>query len=169
MHCLVFAELIEQKILHQFKAKELVGILSCFTNISVQEEKRNYLPVSNYVNVKKCVENIYNMYQKQSNIEIKNMIETGIDYSMHFDLIDYIIKWCECENDINCKLILQQISMEKDIFLGEFIKAILKINNITAEMEKIAELLGDMEFLSILKQVPKLTLKFVATTQSLYV
>jgi len=169
IHCLIFAELIEQKILHKFVAKELVGILSCFTNISVQEEKRNYLPVSNYVNVKECVENIYNMYQKQSNIEIKNMIETGIDYSMHFDLIDYIIKWCECENDVECKLILQQISIEKDIFLGEFVKAILKINNITAEMEKIAELLGDMEFLSMLKQVPQLTLKFVATTQSLYV
>ena len=59
--------------------------------------------------------------------------------------------------------------MEKDIFLGEFIKAILKINNITAEMEKIAEMLGDIEFLSILKKVPQLTLKFVATTQSLYV
>ena len=169
MHCLVFAELIEQKILHKFNAKELVGILSCFTNISVQEEKRNYLPVSNYVNVKECVENIYNMYQKQSTIEIKNMIETGINYSMHFDLIDYIIKWCECENDVDCKLILQQISIEKDIFLGEFVKAILKINNITAEMEKIAEMLGDMEFLSLLKQVPQLTLKFVATTQSLYV
>ena len=169
IHCLIFAELIDQKILHKFEAKELVGILSCFTNITVQEEKRNYLPVSNYINVKECVENIYNMYQKQSNIEIKNMIETGIDYSMHFDLIDYIIKWCECENDIDCKLILQQISIEKDIFLGEFVKAILKINNISVEMEKIAELLGDMEFLSILKQVPKLTLKFVATTQSLYV
>jgi hypothetical protein len=109
------------------------------------------------------------MYQKQSNIEIKNMIETGIDYSMHFDLIDYIIKWCECENDVDCKLILQQISTEKDIFLGEFVKAILKINNITAEMEKIAEMLGDIELLSILKKVPQLTLKFVATTQSLYV
>ena len=169
IHCLIFAELIEQKILHKFLAKELVGILSCFTNISVQEEKRNYLPVSNYVNVKECVENIYNMYQQQSNIEFKNMIQTGIDYSMHFDLIDYIIKWCECENDVDCKLILQQISIEKDIFLGEFVKAILKINNITAEMEKIAELLGDIEFLSILKQVPELTLKFVATTQSLYV
>jgi superfamily II RNA helicase len=168
-HCLIFAELIHEKILHKFKAKELVGILSCFTNITVQEEKRNYLPVSNYVNVKECVEHIYNMYQKQSNIEFKNMIETGINYSMQFDLIDYIIKWCECENDVDCKLILQQISIEKDIFLGEVVKAILKINNITAEMEKIAELLGDMEFLSLLKQVPQLTLKFVATTQSLYV
>ena len=33
---------------------------------------------------------------------------------------------------------------EKDIFLGEFVKAILKINNIVAEMELIAEYNGDM-------------------------
>jgi superfamily II RNA helicase len=168
-HCLVFAELIESKVLHKFEAKELVGILSCFTNISVQEEKRAVLPISDYSNVKDTIMTIYDMYQKQSNMELKNMIETGIDYSIHFDLIDYAIKWCECENDIECKRILHQISLEKEIFLGEFIKAILKINNITAEMEKIAELLGDMEFLSLLKQVPQLTLKYVATNQSLYV
>jgi hypothetical protein len=125
--------------------------------------------MSDYSNVKDTIMTIYDMYQKQSNMELKNMIETGIDYSIHFDLIDYAIKWCECENDIECKRILHQISLEKEIFLGEFIKAILKINNITAEMEKIAELLGDMEFLSLLKQVPQLTLKYVATNQSLYV
>jgi competence CoiA-like predicted nuclease len=112
---------------------------------------------------------INDMYEKQSNIELKIMIETGIDYSIHFDLINYAIRWCECENDTDCKRLLKEISIEKEIFLGEFIKSILKINNITSEMEKIAELLGDMEFLSILKQVPQLTLKYVATTQSLYV
>jgi hypothetical protein len=102
-------------------------------------------------------------------MEIKNNIESGFDYSMHFDLIDYVIRWCDCENENECKKIIQQILVEKEIFLGEFVKAILKINNITSEMEKIAELLGDMEFLFILKQVPQLTLKYVATNQSLYV
>jgi superfamily II RNA helicase len=168
-HCLVFAELIESKVLHKFQPKEIVGILSCFTNITVQQEKRAVLPISDYSDVKDMVMTIYDMYQKQSGSELKNMIETGVDYSIHFDLIDYAIKWCECENDVDCKILLYEISLEKEIFLGEFIKAILKINNITAEMEKIAELLGDMEFLSILKQVPQLTLKYVATNQSLYV
>ncbi len=168
-HCLIFSELIESKRLHKFQPKELVGILSCFTNVSVQEEKRAILPISNYVDVKNMVITIYDMYQKQSNVEVKNMIETGIDYTIHFDLIDYAIKWCECENDTDCKNLLQQILFEKDIFLGEFIKAILKINNIAAEMEQISELLGDMEFLSTLKQVSGLTLKYVATNQSLYV
>lgn len=169
IHCLVFSELIESKILQQFNAKELVGILSCFTNITVPEEKRSILPTSDYSNVVECVQNIFDMYQLRSNLELKTNIETGIDYNIHFDLINYVIKWCECENDADCKILLHQISLEKEIFLGEFIKAILKINNITAEMEKIAELIGDINFLSILRQVPQLTLKYVATNQSLYV
>jgi superfamily II RNA helicase len=169
VHCLVFAHLIESGKLKKFEAKEIVGILSCFANVTVPEDKRTVLPTSNYTNVKDCVMEIYDMYQKQSNSELKNNINTGIDYSMQFDLVDYAIKWCECENDIDCKRLLQEISFEKDIFLGEFIKGILKINNISSEMEKVAEMIGDIEFLSILRQVPQLTLKYVATNQSLYV
>jgi superfamily II RNA helicase len=169
VHCLVFSELIHSGKFKQFEAKQLVGILSCFTNITVPEDKRYVLPTSDHSNVKDCIMEIYDMYQKQSDLELKNQIDTGIDYSLHFDLIDYSIKWCECENDVDCKRLIGEIGLNKEIFLGEFIKAILKINNITAEMEKVAEYLGDMEFLSILRQVPQLTLKYVATNQSLYV
>jgi len=169
VHCLIFAELIHSGKFKQFGAKEIVGILSCFTNISVPEDKRYLLPRSDYITVNDCVTEINDMYQKQLDLELKNQIDTGIDYSIHFDLIDYSIKWCETENDADCKRLLNEIGENKEIFLGEFIKAILKINNITSEMEKVAELLGDLEFLSVLKQVPQLTLKFVATNQSLYV
>lgn len=169
VHCLIFSELIESGKLIQFKTKELVGILSCFTNITVPEEKRAVLPSSNFDNVKNFIMELLNSYQKQCNLELANSIDTGIDYSIHFDLIDYVIKWCEYDNDLECKQLLHDISLEKDIFLGDFVKAILKINNITSEMEKIAENLGDMELLSILKEVPVLTLKYVATNQSLYV
>lgn len=168
-HCLVFTKVIETKMLHNLEPKELVGLLSCFTNISVQEEKRNINPNTENIKVKNAILLIDKLYKDQEQYENKNMIETGFDYNIHFDLIDYVIKWCECENETDCKEVLQQISFEKDIFLGEFIKAILKINNITSEMEKIAEMLGDMDFLSTLKSVPTLTLKYVATNQSLYV
>jgi len=169
VHCLIFAELIESGKLKTFKPKELVGILSSFTNITVPEDKRSILPISNYENVKQSLLELYNSYQKQSNLELANSIDTGNDYNIHFDLTDYVIKWCDCKNDMECKDLLHVISLEKEIFLGEFVKAILKINNITAEMEKIAENLGDIELLSILREVPLLTLKYVATNQSLYV
>ena len=61
--------------------------------------------------------------------------------------------------------------MEKDkgIFLGEFVKALLKINNVSAELESIAEKTGNIDLLQKLKSIPLNTLKFVATNQSLYV
>jgi hypothetical protein len=96
-------------------------------------------------------------------------LNTGFDYTMHFDLIEYMFRWCECEDETECKLILQEVSQEKEVFLGEFVKAILKINNITCELEKVAELIGDIEFLHKLKDVHNKTLKYVATNQSLYV
>jgi hypothetical protein len=36
-------------------------------------------------------------------------------------------------------------------------------------MEKIAEMTGNIEFLSKLREIPKMTLKYVVTNQSLYV
>ena len=169
IHCLVFSELIALNKLKQFSPAELVGLFSCFTNITVPEDKRYVLPNSENKKVKECIILITDMYQSQLDLELQNNINTGFDYSMHYELIDYAIKWCECTNDTECKLLLQQMHLEKDIFLGEFVKAILKINNVVAEMELIAEYNGDMEFLSILKAVPQLTLKYVATNQSLYI
>jgi hypothetical protein len=58
---------------------------------------------------------------------------------------------------------------EKGIFLGEFVKALLKINNVALELSSIAEQMGDIALLAVLKAIPEATLKFVVTNQSLYV
>jgi superfamily II RNA helicase len=169
VHCIIFAELVTNNTFKQLTTVELIGVLSCFTNVSVTDDQKSQFPVSTNTGVKQTITKIYEMYNVYKDIEVKNNIDTGIDYYMHFDLTDYIIKWCECETEVECKLLLQTIFAEKGIFLGEFIKAILKINNISAELEKIAETICDMEFLDKLKRIPELTMKFVATNQSLYV
>jgi hypothetical protein len=66
-------------------------------------------------------------------------------------------------------VIIIRIKEEKELFLGEFIKAILKINNIAKEFEKIAESLENLELLEKIKLIPIITLKYVATNQSLYI
>jgi hypothetical protein len=109
---------------------------------------------------------MYSNYQKK---ETELGINSGSDYNIHFDLLKYTSEWCEAQSVEECKLLLQKIGEEKEIFLGEFVKALLKINNISAEMEKIAELTGNIAFLSKLKEIPNMTLKYVVTNQSLYV
>jgi hypothetical protein len=58
---------------------------------------------------------------------------------------------------------------ESGIFLGEFIKAIIKLHNVIEEMKKVAEYFQELEFLNKLNNMPDMILKFVATNQSLYV
>ena len=119
--------------------------------------------------VKNIIQEITSMYDYYQDFELKERTNTGVDYEIHYDLIDYVLAWCDCETALECKLVLQKLEQEKDVFLGEFVKAILKINNISCEMERIAESCGNMALLSKLKEIPLLTLKFVATNQSLYV
>ena len=94
-------------------------------------------------------------------------MDTKLD--IQFDTISYIYEWCECENINDCKLLLQKMQNEKEIFLGEFIKSILKINNIVNELEKVAEKMGNIKLLQIIKEIPQKILKYVATNQSLYI
>ena len=103
------------------------------------------------------------------NKEFIHNIYSGIDYTIHYDLLNYIDEWCNCENVESCRILLKKIGQEKEIFLGEFVKALLKINNISSEMEKIAELTGNILFLSKIKEIPNMTLKYVVTNQSLYI
>lgn len=171
VHCLIFAQLIEDKVLHSLHAKELVSIFSCFTNIALPEEKRAVNPDARNLpkEVITLAKHLDSEYKRQYDIELAYHIDSGIDYDVHFDLMVECLEWCDSTSESDCKMILQRLVQEKEIYLGEFVKALLKINNIASEMEKVAELIGDMELLSKLRQIPHLTLKFVATNQSLYI
>ncbi len=169
LNCLIFSELINDGTLIKMDSKQLVAILSCFTNITVPEELVSSIPNFKDNVVQEVLLKIKEMYNEYINIELENNINSGIDYTIHFDLLNYIVRWCDCDCIEDCKFLIQDIAREKEIFLGEFVKALLKINNICNELEKIAELLGNIEFLSKIKQIPNMILKYVVTNQSLYV
>jgi antiviral helicase SKI2 len=170
-HCLVFSELISSGSIQTLSAEELVSLFSCFTNISVADEKKSFNPPeSTPLNVKRILNDVKEMYNGYENNERSMNVDTGTDYTcLHYDLLNYIIRWCYCNDYNDTKLLIQEINSEKDIFLGEFIKSILKINNIASELEKIAELINDLDFLNNLRKIQQLTLKYVATNQSLYI
>jgi|TARA_R110002074_G_scaffold110707_1_gene238181 hypothetical protein len=91
----------------------------------------------------------------------------SLDYI--FELVNPILNWCESTDEQSCKAIIQKCEQDNEIFTGEFIKAILKINNMVNELKNIAEYTGNIQFLHKLTQIPELTSKFIATNQSLYI
>lgn len=169
IHCLAFAKLYDEKVLDQLSSKQLVALFSCFTNIRVQEDLKDNVPKSDDSEVNNNVLKVLDLYNNYQNKEISRNINTGFDYEVHYDLLNFTEKWCDAESVEECKLVLQEMGTKKEIFLGEFVKALLKINNISSEFEKIAEMTGNIAFLSKLREIPNMTLKYVVTNQSLYV
>jgi superfamily II RNA helicase len=152
--CISFTLIIDK--LRKLPAIELITIFSCFTNIVVSEEYKSFKPLVHQSILREICEYIDEFQDMQ-------------DSTMHYDLLTYMEQWTNCENTEECKHLLQTLQKEKDICVGDFVKAILKINNISAEFETVAEMMGDYHFLSLLKEIPGLTLKYIATNQSLYV
>jgi superfamily II RNA helicase len=169
VHCLVFARLLEDETITNLSVIQLIALFSCFTNISVQEGVQDFTPRTDDDNLKQVIYTVSKMYSEYEERESMLRINTGADYTIHYDLLNYVEDWTDCECVEDCRDVLSRLSEEKEIFLGEFVKALLKINNISCEMEQIAEQMGNIEFLSKLKQIPELTLKYVVTNQSLYV
>jgi superfamily II RNA helicase len=170
VQCLAFATLIEERKLTKLTPIQLVMVFSCFTNIVVRDELKTVkISAQEDKDVQNVISDIRERYDYYDDFEDANHTCTGVEYDMHYDLVPYVRQWCNAENDAECKHILQTMSKEKEIFLGEFVKALLKINNIASEMDKISEKIGEVEFQNNLRKISDLTLKYVATNQSLYV
>ena len=169
INCLAFAKLYDEKFLDNLSSKQLVALFSCFTNIRVTDEFKDNVPKSNDNMVNEIVWKVLELYQHYKDEELNKNINTGFDYDIQYDLLNFTEKWCDTESIEDCKLVLQELALKKGIFLGEFVKSLLKINNISSEFEKIAEMTGNISFLSKLREIPNMTLKYVVTNQSLYV
>jgi superfamily II RNA helicase len=162
VHCLVFADLLVVRYFENKDVSTLVELFSCFTNVSVQEQfKETTVPES--------MQHICGLYDDYLKEECALRLNSGIEYDLQYDLMPYMREWCKSQSVEECKWVLQTMAAEKGIFLGEFVKALLKINNIAVELGSIAEKMGDIALLSVLKAIPEATLKFVVTNQSLYV
>ena len=169
LNCLVFTYLVTNKIITGFSSIELITVFSCFTNITINDEVKSIYPNSKSHVVNDCLQLIVTKSTEYQSKESSYQIVSGLDYNCHYDLIQYVEEWCNCESVEECKILLNKLEREKSVYVGEFVKALLKINNISGEMEKIAELTEDLVFLSNLKKISMLTLKYVVTNQSLYV
>ena len=96
---------------------------------------------------------------------------TGIYYDklLMFDMIQYSMDWTDCTTEQECKYFIQAVISEKGISVGDFTKAMMKIVTIAKELENLCEMLEQVELMYKLRQIEGLVLKYVLTSQSLYV
>ena len=168
MPCYLFSNNSLMCNLRKLNSIELAMIFSMFTNISINEELLLVNPNTNNEIVNKFAKLINDKFIEFNQLESIYNIDNE-DTKIVYDIMEYVSEWCLCESDEECVDVKNRLLQEKNIYLGEFSKALLKIVNISNEMERIAELLEDMEFLKNVKNIPNLLLKSVVTNQSLYI
>jgi len=147
------------------KPEEIVGLLSIFSNVNFPDSEKTSIPNSNSKIVNKICKELEDNISVLKDKELKKEFFNNENIEIQFDLIDISMNWCDCKSNEECNILLKKT----DMFLGDFIKAILKINNICNELIKIAEIIDNLKLLELLNEIPKLTLKYIVDNQSLYV
>ena len=170
IHCLAIAELIHRKKLTDLSTEELVAVLSSFTPVRLSDENKVWEinEIQNCTtNIKKSLIQIKKVYNEYYDMETKEETNFIYNYNLQYDTCELAYKWCFATNEIECKRIYEEAKYY-GIFVGEWVKIMLKINNIAKELEKVCEITNNLELLDKLKKIPIVTLKSVVTNQSLY-
>jgi superfamily II RNA helicase len=169
IHPLIVGNIIHT--LEKYTSVELVGLLSCFTDIKVDSDIKSSVPTTQNETLKQTINEITTQFTLYENLEIENNLNTGFNYEdcLMFDIIDEIQEWCNCLDEIECKKFIQTRLADKQISVGDFTKSILKISNISKELMNACNDNEMMDLYNKLYRIDSLILKYIATSQSLYV
>jgi superfamily II RNA helicase len=172
IHPLVITRLLEHwNYFESLTTEQIIGIFSCFTDIKLPDDERCMNPSSKDTIVNNYANNIVRMFEQYDTLEGDIGVNTGIKYvnALNFDLIDISMHWCECNDETDCKIFIEKEVKCCGISIGDFTKAMLKIVTITNEWMTVFESLGRVEILHKLSLIESKILKYVTTSQSLYV
>ena len=146
-------------------------MFSCFTNIRVSDDVKTGYKQHKFTGntLEYHIDELQTIYNKYNDLEVKHELNTGLEYEIHYDLLPYMEDWVTADDEQQCSRVLRLLEKDKTIFVGEFVKALLKIQTIGLELEKVAEDINHIELLKRLREIPDAILKYVVTTQSLYI
>jgi len=147
--------------------KQIVGLLSCFTDIKIEQNYKVSVPTTNDVLLKLRINEMLDVFRIYDEIECQRKTDPAYNYTdpVIFDMTDLMMEWCDFTDDIQCKVFIQNKLL---CSVGDFTKAILKISAIVKEFISICEQLGMVDFQHKLAAIDGMILKYVATSQSLY-
>jgi hypothetical protein len=162
---------VQWNYFERFSPKDLVGLFSCFTDVKIPHDMKMSRPNLENIWLQQCIQEVVKEYEKYDDLEREMDAHTGIQYedALIFDMIEFSIKWCNCQSETDCKYFIQTDLADKEISIGDFTKAMLKIVTISREWAKVCEQIGQISALHKLTQIEGMVLKYVTTCQSLYV
>lgn len=171
IHPLIMTRLLEKwNYFEDFSTRQLIGLFSCFTDVKLPSEEKSNFPDTNDSFLKHRINEVSAMYEQYDDMEGQVDVRTGIKYidALQYDLIEFAMQWCDCENETDCRIFIET-QVKQVVSIGDFTKSMLKIVTIAREWMNVFEQLGYIETLHKFSQIESMVLKYVMTSQSLYV
>jgi|GEM_PF-4908034 len=165
--------MVDTDYFQKYSSKQLVGLLSCYTDVKVSDEVRATIPSCEDPLTIEGVKRMVTWCDVFEKAERDLNLYTGVHYDqiLMFDMIQYAMDWTDCTTEQECKYFIQAVISEKGISVGDFTKAMMKIVTIAREIENVCEMVfegSQVELLHKLRQIEGMVLKYVLTSQSLY-
>ena len=161
---------VEWKYFEDFTVPQIAAFFSIFTDVRVAEEIRCGASDCSY---DRFLDSKVGEFEKVRESLIskeeysKVYGSTGLD-GFCYDILDEVLEWCECDDEAMCRQLIARIYQDKGISVGDFTKAVMKISTISREMQGVCEVMNKTEFMHKLASIDRMILKYVATSQSLY-
>lgn len=172
IHPLVGSDCVESwNFFADFSSKQIATVLSVFSDVKIQDDLRSQSPDTSDKFMDARINEACGLFDKYEYIETELSMTTGIDYQnpVNFDMPVYVSEWWECEDELTCKIFIQTRLPEKGVSVGDFTKAVLKISSIVRELSMTCEKCGMLELLQKLSFIDAKILKYIVSSQSLYV
>lgn len=162
--------IIDTDYFDTFTPRDIAVVLSCFPNICVNSEQKIFTHTGFGYPIDDITSKLENLvfHYKDSEDKLVGM-DCGTDFTFQKDIMRYVYDWCDADSEDSCKHIIHTMKVQSGIFLGEFVKAILKINNLVSEVENICEMMNRVDAVEKCRAISPLLLKYVVTNVSLYV
>ena len=172
VHPLIMTQLITHTNWFQEQTvDDIISILSIFTDVNVAKDVKEENPTSKNYALLQHIQYVADTYDNYNDLENTMRINSGSQYTdaLCYDMPDLVNGWCGCTSEMECKVYLQNNVAQKTVSAGDFTKALLKISTIVREIALVAEKMNQIECAHKLSQVDSKILKYITTSQSLYI
>jgi superfamily II RNA helicase len=165
---ILLAEIISNGMLNNLDTKQIIALVSIFTNVSVTDNDVIYKSKNlndEYQNIIKITDSYYQL-------EKENRLYIDEEYwNINNKYIDLTYDWVNTDDKTNFELLRKNMLLyleEINEYEGNFVRNMLKIYNILCNIKMLCNILKYYELAQKLEMVDTLLLKDIVNVNSLY-
>lgn len=160
---ILLTEMLTNGLFDDLNDEQICGLLSVFSNTRCLSDDMkvynfNVLDIDN--KLKEKLTELEKMKDRLEKSVLENKITISTDWELNYDMIEYNYKWGRGD---------AYGSLNFDNYIGNFIKDVLKLDNVISTLEILCSNLDKIELFNKLSNIHHKILRDIVTSESLYI